>query len=79
MNQYNPIHNGGNQTSVTSINVGINPQNAPAFSFNSFVTLMQNVKTIPSASPKLSNLNQGHLSKEMLELPVFGYMITFTI
>ena len=75
---------------VTSTNVGINPQHFLAFNFNSFATLVQNVRAIPSASPKLLNLNQDHSSKfwsnpyiievmitsltEMLELPNCSHM-----
>ena len=41
---------------VTSTNVGISPQNFLTFSFNPFATLVQNF--VPSASPKLLNLNE---------------------
>ena len=90
---------------VTSTNVGISYQNFLTFSFNLFVKLVQNFKAIPSASPKLLNLNQDHPSKkvvslvkslsysmslyykievmitslvEVLELPNYGHMTTFT-
>ena len=49
---------------VTSTNVGIGPYNFLTFSFNPFATLVQNFKFVPSASPKLLNLNQDHPSKE---------------
>ena len=48
---------------VTSINVGISPQNLLILSLNFFATLMLNFKAIPSASPNLLNLNQEHPSK----------------
>ena len=38
------------------------------FSFNPFVTLVQNFKFVSSASPKLLNLNQDHLSKKAIFL-----------
>ena len=49
---------------ITSTNVGISHQNFLAFRLNTFVTLVQNFKAIPSASPKLLNLNQDHPSKK---------------
>ena len=49
---------------VTSTNVGFGPQNLLTFSFNPFATLVQNFKFVPSASPKLLNLNQDHPSKK---------------
>ena len=86
---------------VTSINVGIRPQNFLTFSFNHFATLVQSFRTITSAVPKLLNLNQEHHSKklvflvnwsnpykfeviitsliEILHLPNFGHMTTYTI
>ena len=39
-------------SSVTSTNVKISPQNFLNISFTYFVTLMQNFKVMPSASPK---------------------------
>ena len=51
-------------SSVTSTNVGFGPQNFLTFSFNPFATLVQNFKFVPSASPKLLNLNQDHPSKK---------------
>ena len=48
---------------VTSTNVGFRPQNFQTFSLNPFATLLQNCKFVPSASPKLLNLNQDHPSK----------------
>ena len=69
--KFNPIQDGGRQKShptcfsfATSTNVGFGPRNFLAFSFNPFTTLVQNVKFLPSASPKLLNLNQDHLSKK---------------
>ena len=75
----NPIQDGegGGQTSpplatsfspVTSTNVRISPQNFLTFSFNPFVTLLQNFKFAPSASPKLLNLNQDHPSRKAIFL-----------
>ena len=49
---------------VTSTNVGVNLQDFLTFSFNPFATLVSNFKAIPSASPKLLNLNQDHLLKK---------------
>ena len=46
---------------VTSTNVGIRPQNFLTFSFNPFDRLVKNIKFVPSASPKLLNLNQEPL------------------
>ena len=42
---------------VTSRKVETSPQNFQTFSFNLFATLVQKFKFIPSASPKLPNLN----------------------
>ena len=53
---------------VTSKNVGFGPQNLLTFSLNPFATLVQNVKFVPSASPKLLNLNQDHPSKKKIFL-----------
>ena len=53
---------------VTSTNVRFGPQNFLTFSFNPFVTLVQNFKFAPSASPKLLNLNQDHPSKKAIFL-----------
>ena len=53
---------------VTSTNVGFGPQNFLSFSFNPFTTLVQNFKFVPSASPKLFNLNQEHPSKKAIFL-----------
>ena len=76
---------------VTSTNVGTDPQNLLTFSFNPFATLVKNFKPLPSVSPKLLNLNQGHPSNsyeieimitsliEMLKLSNFDHMITSTI
>ena len=70
---FNPIQDGGGgkkalHTSfsfVTSEKVGISSQNFLNFSLNPCNTLVQNFKVIPSASPKLLNLNEDHpLKKE---------------
>ena len=53
---------------VTSTNVGLRSQNFLTFSFDPFVTLVQNFKFVPSASPKLLNLNQDHPSKKAVFL-----------
>ena len=53
---------------VTSTNVGFGPQNFLTFSFNLFATLVQNFKFVPSASPKLLNLNQDHPLKKAIFL-----------
>ena len=65
----NPIQDGGGKKAlptsfspVTSTNVGFGPQNFLTFSFNPFATL------VPSASPKLLNLNQDHPSKKVIFL-----------
>ena len=47
---------------VTSTNVGKSLQNFLTFSFNPFTTLLQNLKSVPSASPKLLNLNRDNRS-----------------
>ena len=65
----NPIQDGGGGrqkgpptsfSPVTSTNVELSPQNFLTFSFNTFATVVQNLKLVPSASPKLLNLNQDH-------------------
>ena len=43
---------------VTFTNVRFSPKNFLNFSFNPFATLVKNLKAMPSASPKLLNLNQ---------------------
>ena len=53
---------------VTSTNVGFGPQNFLTFSFSPFATLVQGFKFVPSASPKLFNLNQDHPSKKVILL-----------
>ena len=53
---------------VTSTNVRFGPQNFLTFNFNPFATLVQNFKFVPSASPKLLNLNQDHPSKKAIFL-----------
>ena len=73
---FNPIQDGGGAKSspptsfspVTSTNVRFGPQKFLTFSFNPFTTLVQNFKFVPSASPKLLNLNQDHLSKKVVFL-----------
>ena len=57
---------GGQKVPVTSTNLGFGPQNFLTFSFNPFSTLVQNLKFVPSASPKLLNLNQDHPSKKAI-------------
>ena len=67
---------------VTSTNIVFGPQNFLAFSFNPFLTLVQNFKFVPSASPKLLNLNQDHLSKKRFfwtNVYKIDLMITFLI
>ena len=51
---------------ITSTNVEFGPQNLMTFSFNPFVTIVQNLKFLPSASPKLLNFNQDHPSKKAI-------------
>ena len=53
---------------VTSTNLGLGPKNFLTFSFNPFATLVQNFKFVPSASPKLLNLNQDQPSKKAIFL-----------
>ena len=53
---------------VTSTNVGIGPLKFLTFSFDPFAILVQNSKFVPSASPKLFNLNQDHPSKKAISL-----------
>ena len=72
---FNPIQNGErakrpptNFCPVTSTNVRISDWNFLTFSFNPFETLVQNLKAIPSPSPKLLNLNQTHSSKKLVFL-----------
>ena len=76
--KFNPIQDGGRQKGpptsfslVTSTNVGFAPRNFLAFSFNPFTTLVQNVKFLPSASPKLLNLNQDKKKKKAIFLVKF--------
>ena len=49
-------------------NVRFDPENFLTFSFNHFATLVQNFKLVPSASPKLLNLNQDHPSEKAIFL-----------
>ena len=53
---------------VTSTNVGFGPKNFLTFSFNPFATLVQNLNFVPTACPKLLNLNQDHTSKKAIFL-----------
>ena len=53
---------------VISKNVGITLQNFLTFTFNSFVTLVQNLNTMPTAGSKLLNLNQDRASKKLFLL-----------
>ena len=46
----------------------IDLQNFLTFSFNPFITLVQNFTFVPTASPKLLSLNQDHLSKKAVFL-----------
>ena len=67
---------------VTSTNVGFGPQNFLTFSLNPLVTLMLNFKFVPSARPKLLNLNQDHPSKKQFfwsSPDKIQVMITFLI
>ena len=76
MKNINPIQDGergqkGPTTSfspVTYTNVEFGPQKFLTFSFNPFATLVQNFKFVPSANPKLLNLNQDHPSKKAIFL-----------
>ena len=49
---------------VTSTNVRISTQNFLTFSFNPFDRLVYNFKFVPSARPKLLDLNRDHPSKK---------------
>ena len=51
---------------VTPTNVEISPHSILTFSFNAFSTLVSNLNAIPSASPKLLNLNQEHPSEKLI-------------
>ena len=72
----NPIQDGGGEggkkalptsfSPVTSTNVEFGPINFLTFSFTPFSILVQNFKFVPSASPKLLNLNQEHPSKKVI-------------
>ena len=53
-----------NFSPVTSTNVGISPKTFLAFTFHLFTRLVQSFMCIPSASPKLLNLNQDQPSKK---------------
>ena len=75
----NPIRHGGgvggvekrpptSLSTVTSTNVKLSLQNFLTFSFNLFDRLVLNLKFVPSASPKLLNFNQDHLSKKAVFL-----------
>ena len=68
---FNPIQDGGSKSlptttsfsPATSTNIGISLQNFVTFSFNTFATLVWNLKAVTSASPKLLSLTQDHPSK----------------
>ena len=74
----NPIQDGGMEgkppppptsfSPATSTNVGFGHQHFLTFSFNPFATLVQNFKFVPSANPKLLNLNQDYPSKKAIFL-----------
>ena len=49
----------------TSTNEGVSPKNVLAFGLNTFATLVQHFKAIPSAEPKLLNLKQDSPSKKV--------------
>ena len=65
---FNPIQDGGSKSlptttsfsPATSTNIGISLQNFLTFSFNTFATLVWNLRAITSASPKLLSLTQDH-------------------
>ena len=74
---FNPIQDEGLQkvlrplssfSLVLSTNVGSSSKNFLTFSFNVFTTLVENFKFVPSASPKLLNLNQDHPSRKTIFL-----------
>ena len=50
---------------IASRNVEISPRSFLTYSFNAPATLMQNLKAMPSASPKLLNLNQDQSAKKV--------------
>lgn len=53
-------------TSTASFtNVGLSLQGSLTSSFKTFVTLVENFKTIPSHSPKLLNLNKKNPSEKL--------------
>ena len=62
------IHDNTSFSPVTSTNVGFGPKTFLTFSFNTFATQVQNFKFLPSASPKLLNLDQDHPSKKAIFL-----------
>ena len=55
---FNPIQNGEGKKTFALL----------TFSFNPFATLVYNFRFLPSASPKLLNLNQEHISKKAVFL-----------
>ena len=55
-------------TPLTSTTEWFGSQNFLTFCFNPFATLLQNFQFLPSASPKLLNLNQDHPSKKAIFL-----------
>ena len=64
---------------ATSTSVKISLKNFQNFSFNSFSTLVETFKPIPSASSKLLNLNQGHSSKKNVVFLIKPYKNEITI
>ena len=65
---FNSIQDGGYIFSaVTFPNLGVRPSKFLAFSLNPFDTMLKNLNTIPSISPKFLNLTQDKPSKR----PVF--------
>ena len=70
---FNPIHDRGRGegqkapptifSPATFTNVEISPKNFLIFSFNFFATRVKNFKFVPSASPKLLNLDEDRSSK----------------
>ena len=85
---FNPIEDGGGGKNVfptsfspvTSTKVAVSCKNFFNFNFDYLSTLMENFNFIPSTSPKLWNLDQGHPSKKWFSWPnpyKFEVMITF--
>ena len=53
-------------STVTFTNVRTSPQNFTTFSFDPFAIVLLNVMALPSASPRLLNLNHAHPSKKLV-------------